>query len=115
MHLLLTQDQKDAADPSVLSLMAKTDASNIITGYLTDTDKLGLRTLLAQINLTEGRIRHLLGEPISVPATTVDKDVIPGIASPKDSAIAEPLVQATSPSSTIEDSEGGDMELDQAT
>ncbi|KAM0559593.1 hypothetical protein ACHAPJ_004117 [Fusarium lateritium] len=109
----------DAADPSVLSLMAKTDAGNITTGHLTENDKLSLRTLLTQMDTMGARIRHLLGEPAGVTAAMLDQDVIPSILSPQDSAIAEPLDKVTAPlpvteptpPSTIDHAEGS-MELD---
>ncbi|RBR19081.1 uncharacterized protein FIESC28_05752 [Fusarium coffeatum] len=108
----------DAADPSVLSLMTKTDASNISTGHLTDNDKLSLRALLTQMDAMGSRIRQLLGEPDGVSASMLEEDVIPSILSPQDSAIAEPLDKVTAlpvteptPPSTIDHAEGA-MELD---
>ncbi|KAF4335117.1 essential subunit of the histone deacetylase rpd3s complex [Fusarium beomiforme] len=88
-----------AAEPSVLSLMAQTDASNISAGNLTDSDKLSLRALLTQMDSMGTRIRHLLGEPepVGVTAAMLDQDVIPSILSPQDSAIAEPLDKVTAP------------------
>ncbi|GKU23133.1 unnamed protein product [Fusarium langsethiae] len=56
----------DATDPNVLSLMAKTDASNIRTGCLTDRDRLGLLTILSQMDNTASRIRRRLGEAADV-------------------------------------------------
>ncbi|KAF5655431.1 essential subunit of the histone deacetylase rpd3s complex [Fusarium heterosporum] len=106
-----------AADPSVLSLMTKTDAANLATGHLTDNDKLSLRALLTQMDSMGARIRHILGEPVGVTATMLDQDVIPSILSPQDSAIAEPLdkvsapVTEPTPPSTIDHAEGS-MELD---
>ncbi|KAF4450036.1 hypothetical protein FALBO_16550 [Fusarium albosuccineum] len=109
----------DAADPSVLSLMAKSDASNITAGHLTDVDKLSLRALLTQMDAMGARIRQLLGEPSGVTTAMLDQeDVIPNILSPQDSAIAEPLdkvaplpVTEPTPPSTIDHAEGS-MELD---
>ncbi|KAF4984024.1 hypothetical protein FZEAL_682 [Fusarium zealandicum] len=109
----------DAADPSVLALMAKTDAGNIATGNLTGGDKLSLRALLSQMDAMGARIRQLLGEPSSVTAAMLDQDVIPNILSPGDSAMAEPLDKVTAlppvteptPPSTIDHAEGA-MELD---
>ncbi|KAF4996880.1 hypothetical protein FGRMN_4201 [Fusarium graminum] len=107
----------NAADPSVLSLMTKTDAANLATGHLTDNDKLSLRALLTQMDTMGARIRHLLGEPVGVTATMLDQDVIPSILSPQDSAIAEPLdkvsapITEPTPPSTIDHAEGS-MELD---
>ncbi|UPK90353.1 hypothetical protein LCI18_001288 [Fusarium solani-melongenae] len=108
----------DAADPNVLALMTKTDAGNIATGHLTDSDKLSLRVLLAQVDAMGSRIRHLLGEPDTT--TMLDQEhEIPSILSPQDSAIAEPLdkvavpppVTEPTPPSTIDHAEGA-MELD---
>jgi hypothetical protein len=114
----------NAADPSVLSLMAKTDAANVATGHLTDNDKLSLRALLTQMDTMGARIRHLLGEPIGATATAtatatmLDQDAIPSILSPQDSAIAEPFDKITAPPvteptppSTIDHAEGS-MDLD---
>ncbi|KAH6963846.1 hypothetical protein DER45DRAFT_126257 [Fusarium avenaceum] len=110
----------NAADPSVLSLMAKTDAANVATGHLTDNDKHSLRALLTQMDAMGARIRHLLGEPTSATAiaTMLDQDAIPSILSPQDSAIAEPLdkvaappVTEPTPPSTIDHAEGS-MDLD---
>ncbi|KAJ3518994.1 hypothetical protein NM208_g14302 [Fusarium decemcellulare] len=109
----------DAADPSVLSLMAKSDAGNITAGHLTDVDKLSLRALLTQMDAMGARIRQLLGEPSGVTTAMLDQeDVIPNILSPQDSAIAEPLdkvaplpVTEPTPPSTIDHAEGS-MELD---
>ncbi|CAJ0553906.1 Ff.00g124180.m01.CDS01 [Fusarium sp. VM40] len=110
----------NAADPSVLSLMAKTDAANVATGHLTDNDKHSLRALLTQMDAMGARIRHLLGEPTSATAiaTMLDQDAIPSILSPQDSAIAEPLDKVTAPPvteptppSTIDHAEGS-MDLD---
>lgn len=116
-HMLLIYLQ-DAADPNVLALMTKTDAGNIATGHLTDSDKLSLRVLLAQMDAMGSRIRHLLGEPDTT--TMLDQEhEIPSILSPQDSAIAEPLdkvavpppVTEPTPPSTIDHAEGA-MELD---
>ncbi|WXC62425.1 hypothetical protein SNK03_008275 [Fusarium graminearum] len=108
----------DAADPSVLSLMTKTDASNVSTGHLTDNDKRSLRALLAQVDSVGSRIRQLLGEPDGVSAALLNEDVIPSILSPQDSAIAEPLDKVTAlpvteptPPSTFDHTEGS-MDLD---
>ncbi|KAM0434421.1 hypothetical protein ACHAPT_003517 [Fusarium lateritium] len=112
----------DGADPNVLALMTKTDAGNIATGHLTDSDKLSLRALLAQMNAMGSRIRHLLGEPDTTAMLDLDLDQehdIPSILSPQDSAIAEPLdkvaaslpVTEPTPPSTIDHAEGS-MELD---
>ncbi|KAM0204630.1 hypothetical protein ACHAPI_000397 [Fusarium lateritium] len=108
----------NAADPSVLSLMAKTDAANVATGHLTDNDKLSLRALLTQMDTMGARIRHLLGEPSGATASMIDQDAIPSILSPQDSAIAEPLDKVTAlpvteptPPSTIDHAEGS-MDLD---
>ncbi|WZH44814.1 uncharacterized protein QYS62_005842 [Fusarium acuminatum] len=121
-HVLLTINPQNAADPSVLSLMAKTDAANVATGHLTDNDKLSLRALLTQMDTMGARIRHLLGEPIGATATAtatmLDQDAIPSILSPQDSAIAEPFDKITAPPvteptppSTIDHAEGS-MDLD---
>ncbi|KAK2935904.1 Zinc finger, PHD-type [Fusarium oxysporum f. sp. vasinfectum] len=110
----------ETADASVLSLMAKADASNLSTGHLTESDKLSLRVLLNQMDSMGARIRHLLGEPepVGISATMQDQDVIPSILSPQDSAIAEPLDKVTAhpvteptPPSTIDHAEGS-MDLD---
>lgn len=110
----------ETADPVVLSLMAKADASNLSTGHLTESDKLSLRVLLNQMDSMGARIRHLLGEPepVGISATMQDQDVIPSILSPQDSAIAEPLDKVTAhpvteptPPSTIDHAEGS-MDLD---
>lgn len=120
LHVLLTINPQNAADPSVLSLMAKTDAANVATGHLTDNDKHSLRALLTQMDAMGARIRHLLGEPTSATAiaTMLDQDAIPSILSPQDSAIAEPLdkvaappVTEPTPPSTIDHAEGS-MDLD---
>jgi hypothetical protein len=118
LHVLLTINQQNAADPSILSLMAKTDAANVATGHLTDNDKLSLRALLTQMDTMGARIRHLLGEPTGATATMLDHDAIPSILSPQDSAIAEPLDKVTAPPvteptppSTIDHAEGS-MDLD---
>ncbi|KAF5026644.1 hypothetical protein F66182_1270 [Fusarium sp. NRRL 66182] len=107
----------DAADPSVLALMGKTDAGNIATGHLTDNDKLGLRALLSHMDAMGARIRQLLGEPAAIDHQ--DEHVMANILSPQDSAIAEPLDKVTAPlpvteptpPSTIDHAEGS-MELD---
>ncbi|KAM5351521.1 hypothetical protein ACJ41O_004244 [Fusarium nematophilum] len=110
----------NAADPTVLTLMARTNAGNIGTGHLTDGDKLSLRALLTQMDAMGARIRCLLGEePSGVTAAMLgQEDVIPSILSPQDSAIAEPLDKVTAPPvteptppSTIDHAEGA-MELD---
>ncbi|PCD37821.1 hypothetical protein AU210_006317 [Fusarium oxysporum f. sp. radicis-cucumerinum] len=110
----------ETADASVLSLMAKADASNLSTGHLTESDKFSLRVLLNQMDSMGARIRHLLGEPepVGISATMQDQDVIPSILSPQDSAIAEPLDKVTAhpvteptPPSTIDHAEGS-MDLD---
>ncbi|RGP80623.1 essential subunit of the histone deacetylase rpd3s complex [Fusarium longipes] len=108
----------DAADPSVLSLMTKTDASNISAGHLTENDKFSLRILLTQMDAMGSRIRQLLGEPDGGSAAMLDEEVIPSILSPQDSAIAEPLDKVTAlpvteptPPSTFDHAEGS-MDLD---
>jgi hypothetical protein len=108
----------DAADPSMLSLITKTDASNVSAGHLTENDKRSLRALLAQMDTIGGHIRQLLGEPGGISAPMLDEDVIPSILSPQDSAIAEPLDKVTAlpvteptPPSTFDHAEGS-MDLD---
>jgi hypothetical protein len=102
----------------MLSLITKTDASNVSAGHLTENDKRSLRALLAQMDTIGGHIRQLLGEPGGISAPMLDEDVIPSILSPQDSAIAEPLDKVTAlpvteptPPSTFDHAEGS-MDLD---
>jgi hypothetical protein len=51
----------NAADDNVLALMAKANADNFTPETMTDSDKLGLRTMLAQMDAMSSKIRFLLG------------------------------------------------------
>ncbi|KAH7329186.1 hypothetical protein B0I35DRAFT_38276 [Stachybotrys elegans] len=56
-------------DPGVLSLMAKANATNLATGILTDSDRLGLRVMLLQMDAMSSRIRFLLGDEQKAPTS----------------------------------------------
>ncbi|KAG5996925.1 hypothetical protein E4U54_002468 [Claviceps lovelessii] len=71
----LTSALLAAADQNVLSLMAQSNADNIALNQVTDTDRLGLRAMLAQMEAMSSRIRQVLGEeeivtPRTPPALT---------------------------------------------
>ncbi|KAH7162614.1 hypothetical protein B0J13DRAFT_615242 [Dactylonectria estremocensis] len=112
----------NAADPTVLSLIAKHNADNIAMGHLTNNDKVGLRALLAQMDAMGSRIREALGEvpPSKVGGVMRGQGIpVPDVPSPQDSAIADPdekdngshPVTEPTPPSTIDHAEGS-MELD---
>lgn len=113
---------QNAADPTVLSLIAKHNADNIAMGHLTNNDKVGLRALLAQMDAMGSRIREALGEvpPSKVGGVMRGQGIpVPDVPSPQDSAIADPdekdngshPVTEPTPPSTIDHAEGS-MELD---
>ena len=106
-----------------MALMAKANANNIASGYLTDDDKLGLRALLAEMDAIGARIRQKLGD--DAPLTDVaapslrDQGSALDILSPEDSAIADPDEKVTAPPPVTEptppltiDNTDGSMELD---
>lgn len=87
---------------------------------MTDSDKISLRALLAQMDVMSARIRQALGEsPPDVAANMFDQDMVSDLLSPQDSAIAEPPEKVTAPlpvteptpPSTIDHVEGA-MDLD---
>ncbi|KAG6004233.1 hypothetical protein E4U21_001291 [Claviceps maximensis] len=59
-----------AADQNVLSLMAQSNAENIALNQVTNTDRLGLRAMLAQMEAMSTRIRQVLGEEETVTPRT---------------------------------------------
>ncbi|KAK7404182.1 hypothetical protein QQX98_010024 [Neonectria punicea] len=110
------------ADPSVITLMAKTNADNIALGQLTSNDKVSLRALLAQMDAMGARIREVLGEapPSHITAAMLGQDsAVLDVPSPQDSAIAEPHekdlgalpITEPTPPSTIDHAESS-MDLD---
>lgn len=120
----LTSALLAAADPSVLSLMAKSSADNIALNQLTDTDRLGLRAMLTQMEAMSTRIRQVLGEEETVaPRTPAPKAIKAEMSSPVtviSNGIGHlhhvkmdtpPLVTEPTPPSTVDHAEGP-MDLD---
>ncbi|KAM3454477.1 hypothetical protein MY3296_002934 [Beauveria thailandica] len=58
----LTSALLSSADENMLHLMARGNADNFALGQLTDSDKLSLRAMLAQMDAMSSRIRQVLGD-----------------------------------------------------
>ncbi|KAI9166856.1 hypothetical protein HJFPF1_02971 [Paramyrothecium foliicola] len=107
-----------AADDNVLAMMARANADNFATEKLTDNDKLGLRTMLAQMEAMSARIRQVLGEdaPPSSPPDLIIQGTTPISEPPGDIDTPEkvnhlaPMTEPTPPSTF--DQADGSMELD---
>lgn len=63
----LTSALLSSADENVLHLMARGNADNFALGQLTDSDKLSLRAMLAQMDAMSSRIRQVLGDTKPTP------------------------------------------------
>ncbi|KEY74154.1 hypothetical protein S7711_00314 [Stachybotrys chartarum IBT 7711] len=105
-------------DHNVLSLMARANADNIASGNLTESDRLGLRSLLVQMDAMSSKIRFLLGDDVRSPSPpdmivqgTTPISEPPGEPEPLDKADAMPPVTEPTPPSTTDQAEGP-MELD---
>lgn len=119
----LTSALLAAADQNVLSLMAKSSADNIALNQLTDTDQLGLRAMLTQMEAMSTRIRQVLGEEQTAgPHTPAPKAIKAGMSSPvtESNGISHlhhakmdtpPPVTEPTPPSTVDHAEGP-MDLD---
>jgi hypothetical protein len=108
-----------SADDNVLALMARTSADNLAAETLTDNDRLGLRTMLAQMDAMSAKIRYLLGEDIlpSSPPDLIIQGTTPISEPPGDMDGPEkveqlaPLTEPTPPS-TFDQADEGSMDLD---
>jgi hypothetical protein len=98
--------------------MAKANADNFTPEKMTDNDKLGLRTMLAQMEAMSSRIRYLLGEdfPPSSPPGMIIQGTTPiseppgEIDTPEKVEQLAPVTEPTPPS-TFDQAEGS-MDLD---
>lgn len=98
--------------------MAQASADNIASGNLSETDKIGLRTILAQMDTMSARIRQALGEDSQAPATPAlaiqgSTPVSQAAGEEETPAKIEPIAPVTEPTppSTIDQAEGS-MDLD---
>lgn len=108
------------ADENILALLAQTSAESIISGELADTDKQGLRLLLAQMDAMSSRIRQVLAEDIKPPCTSqpgspASRQTTPafnklGQAQDEKLEASEPVTEPTPPS-TVDQAEGS-MDVD---
>lgn len=120
----LTSALLAAADQNVLSLMARTNADNIALNQLSDTDRLGLRATLTQMEAMSTRIRRVLGEegraaaPCTPPLTAIKAEVSSPVT--ESNGISDlhhgkmdrlPLVTEPTPPLTVDHGEGS-MDLD---
>jgi hypothetical protein len=109
--------EKNAVDPTVLALMAKTNADNIQFGRLSEDDRLGLRAMMLQMDAMSARIRKTLGEDsqsaasaLASPGATSVAEVTP-MSSPREKLQTIHPVTEPTPPSTIEHGDGS-MDLD---
>jgi hypothetical protein len=108
-----------SADDNVLALMARASADNLAAETLTDNDRLGLRTMLAQMDAMSAKIRYLLGEdtlPSSPPdliiqGTTPISEPAGDMDGPEKVEQLAPLTEPTPPS-TFDQADEGSMDLD---
>ncbi|KAK0389472.1 hypothetical protein NLU13_3047 [Sarocladium strictum] len=113
----LTSALLNAVDPNVLALMAKTNADNIEFGKLSEDDRLGLRTMMLQMDAISARIRQTLGEDsksaasaLASPGATSVAEVTP-MSSPREKMQTILPINEPTPPPTIEQGDGS-MELD---
>lgn len=97
--------------------MAKTNADNVELGKLTDDDRIGLRTMMLQMDAISARIRKTLGEDsnsaasaLASPGATSIAEVTP-ISSPREKMQTMAPVTEPTPPSTVGQGEGA-MDLD---
>lgn len=107
---LLTSALLSATDQNVLSLMAQSNADNIVLNKLTEADRLGLRAMLTQMDAMSSRIRQVLGgvqhgtnnnEAIAIDTASVGEGRGKGpadiVAAPRTPALTEVKAEGSSP------------------